>query len=71
MPYARAKVINVTGDIKRRLSALKGPRFGNSENEVISTLLAIAENIATSLQLDMDIENHTSAAQFRERTDPG
>lgn len=54
MPYRDGRVIKASVDIKRRFSALKGPRFGTTDREVLESLLQIAEQVVISLRLDLD-----------------
>ena len=62
MPFKRPRVINVTEDNKRRLVALRGSHFGTTENDVLATLLTIAENLNGCLRLDLDIQREIPSA---------
>ncbi len=43
MPRKQAASLSITQATKRRISKLKGPRFGLSEDEIVRTLLALAK----------------------------
>lgn len=56
MPYPKAKVINVSGETKKRLAALRGPHFGTSDHDILKTLLVLGETTARTLGLDTATE---------------
>lgn len=62
MSYRNAKVVNVSGETKRRLAALRGPHFGASEHEVVRTLLGIAENLVSRLRIGVDLQEEIPPA---------
>lgn len=54
MPFPRAKVVNVSGETKKRLLALRGSQFGQSEHDIVKALLTIGETISKTLNLGLD-----------------